>query len=72
MKINVTKEDIGANKDPISQAVLRQYGLEVYTDRKYIVFKENERFPRRLSLAAEDFNYRLAAGEKVEPFEFEL
>lgn len=71
MKIKVTKEDLGTN-NPIANAVRRQHGVEVIVDRKYIVFRANERFPRRLPLSAEDFQYKLHVGQTVEPFEFEL
>jgi hypothetical protein len=72
MKVNVTIQDIQVSRDPISHAIFRQHGKEAKTDRKYIIFCGNERFPRRLPLSAEDFNYRLHIGEAVEPFEFEL
>lgn len=71
MKINVTKEDI-QTKNPIENAVRRQHGLECIVDRKYIQFKSNERFPRRLPLSAEDLMYKLYIGEVIEPLEFEV
>jgi hypothetical protein len=72
MKINVTKEDIQSGNNPIKNAIYRQHGLEAIVDRKYIQFVGNERFPRRLPLSAEDFQYKLATGQKVDPFEFEI
>lgn len=72
MKINVTKEDIKTSRDPIGQAVRRQHGLEAHTDKGFIVFTGNEKFPRRLPLSAQQFNYQLHVGETVEPFEFEI
>jgi hypothetical protein len=71
MKINVTLEDI-KSKDPIKAAVRRQHGLDCSVDRKWISFYGNERFPRRLPLIAEDFQYKIHTQQPVEPFEFEL
>ncbi len=71
MIIKIEKEDI-QTKDPIKNAVRRQHGLECIVDRKYIQFRGNERFPRRLPLSAENFMYALHIGEELEPFDFEI
>lgn len=71
MIIKVEKEDIGTN-DPIENAVRRQYGIECVVDRKYIQFKDNPEFPKRLPLSAQEFVYRYYIGQEVEPFEFEV
>jgi hypothetical protein len=72
MRVKVTQEDIKTGLKPIENAVRRQHGMEVVVDRKYIIFKGNERFPRRLPLSAEDFMYKVHTGQLVEPFEFEI
>jgi hypothetical protein len=71
LNINVTEEDL-KDSDPIKAAVLRQEGLDVVVDSRYLFVKGNEANPRRLPLSAEQFQVRHALGGEVKPFSFKI
>lgn len=69
MIIEVTNEDI-ATKDPIKNAVKRQFNLDVIVDAKYITFAPFR--PFRLPLSAELWEFDRFTGKDVKPFVFSI
>lgn len=72
MKITVKEEDIQSGNEPISNAIRREYEKDAFIDKKFIVFKGQEAFPKRMPKVAENFTYKFYVGEEVKPFEFSI